>query len=269
MLTTREQLIADWRKRLVAARDLPRSSQRAAWLARLRIRLYRLLLSLYGDGQWNSSTPSPADYDSAHSESVVIEPGALPLAGKPAKDRDQIRAALDALSGSRDLAVPPGPLTAGLTPESWVVVGSASGRLKTTRLLLFFKRSGLTARQSLRGDDRIVEVQARDFTQAQSIIEHNREALHGKERRGPLEGIHFVALIPIVTIYAPFGILALLFLADLVPHSDAERRSDFISIAILFFVGWGACIVLWCCLALLRISVLRSKTPPDPPHSPN
>src|SRR5436853_2458398 len=99
-MVPRDQLIADWQKRLLAASDLagPPSS-RAAWLAHLRQRLYHFLILLYGDGRWNVpgqlETPkSPGDTDSI----VFDTPEALPLVGKPAKSLDTIRSVLDTVA---------------------------------------------------------------------------------------------------------------------------------------------------------------------------
>ena len=53
MSTPRDQLIADWQNRLAAASEAPEeATSRAAWLVRLRTRLYHFLLSLYGEGNW-------------------------------------------------------------------------------------------------------------------------------------------------------------------------------------------------------------------------
>src|SRR5262245_5936502 len=109
MPATREELIADWRERLAAAEEpVTPDSSRAAWLARLRMRVYRFLLSLYGGGDWNAPEQI-AERQREHNDSVVIDAGALPLAGKPAKGESAIRATLESVAKARENASAPGP----------------------------------------------------------------------------------------------------------------------------------------------------------------
>ena len=49
MTRARDQLISDWRQQLAAAESVVATSGRAAWLARVRRRLYRFLLACYGN----------------------------------------------------------------------------------------------------------------------------------------------------------------------------------------------------------------------------
>ena len=88
---SREQLIAEWRERLSAAEaSSTDSTTRPAWLLRIRIRLYRFLLSLYGDGDWSASPQQATEPPSL----VFDSADALALEGKPAKGEERIRAAL-------------------------------------------------------------------------------------------------------------------------------------------------------------------------------
>src|SRR4029079_13056553 len=125
MPIAREQLIADWQRRLDGATDAESgSSERSPWLARLRVRLYRFLLSLYGDGNWNAP-PLPADDVSTTFNSKVIDPAPLPLGGKPAKDYVAIRKALKCVAGARENRPQAGPLAAGFCRDTWLVIASA------------------------------------------------------------------------------------------------------------------------------------------------
>jgi len=54
-VVSRDELIADWHKRLAAAEQSQAdASKRSQWLARMRVRIYQFLLSLYGEGNWNA-----------------------------------------------------------------------------------------------------------------------------------------------------------------------------------------------------------------------
>ena len=56
-MPTRPDLIADWQTRLAAAEEGAGCASSPGWLQRARVRLYRFLLSLYGDGGWNADAP--------------------------------------------------------------------------------------------------------------------------------------------------------------------------------------------------------------------
>src|SRR5262245_15490181 len=108
MSLTRDKLISDWRTRLAAAEAEPVSSSlRRAWLVRVQMRLYRFLLSLYGNGVWradeHAASPQPVVFDSAEAES---------LSGKPAKDLGKIRSVLKSVANSQDHRPAAGSLTA-------------------------------------------------------------------------------------------------------------------------------------------------------------
>ena len=117
MTVTREQLIADWQQRLTDAESAPiGESNRLAWLVRVRIRLYRFLLSLYGDAGWNAAPKSPADDSST---SVIFDsPQVLPLAGKPAKSEGKIRAVLKSVANSQDNRCAPGTFDSSRPPAT-------------------------------------------------------------------------------------------------------------------------------------------------------
>ena len=138
MATTREQLISDWRQRLAAAEESAAASPRAAWLARMQVRLYRFLLACYGRSKWEPpGEPRESTrlvFDSAAAES---------LEGKPARSRGQIRSVLTAVAKAQDDDHAPGPLTGGLDHDSWVVVAAASSKLKVNRCVEVLARSGL------------------------------------------------------------------------------------------------------------------------------
>jgi hypothetical protein len=128
--TARDKIIADWRKHLAHAEEpLCPGSPRTAWLTRLRLRLYRFLLSLYGDGRWNAS--DSAALEVTDGERVVIHDDAIPFSGKPAKDENQIRAALKSVSAGSNVRIKPGPLVAGMKQRVTFQDGITRGNAKT------------------------------------------------------------------------------------------------------------------------------------------
>jgi hypothetical protein len=146
---SRKELIADWRRRLLAAETAPvEESPRLAWLARVRIRLYRFLLSLYGGGDWHAAPPSNTDSDTT----VTFDaPDVLPLAGKPAKGKDLIRSVLENVAGARDAPPERGPWIDGIPRDKWIVVVAASSGLDIQRCVQLFDHNRVLNRISETG----------------------------------------------------------------------------------------------------------------------
>ncbi len=179
MSTARDMLIADWRDRLDAAEAEPvASSPRRAWLARVRTRLYRFLLALYGDGTWRAgerpSRNQPVIFDSVQAES---------LAGKPAKDIGKIRSVLKTVANSQDHRPAAGSLTADeVISGCWFAVAAASTHLDPKRCLELLRHHHLECRLQSRGDDTIVEVPGPLRYEAMELIDKQRASLRKKYR---------------------------------------------------------------------------------------
>jgi hypothetical protein len=175
MAATREQLISDWRQELTAAEQSAAASPRLAWLARMKVRLYRFLLACYGGSDWQP--PSAIETDSqvdSSSQAVFDSAQAAELAGKPAKSGVEIRCVLTAVAKAQDDPHAPGPLAGGLDHDSWVVVAAASSKLKLGQSLRLLQAAGLHPRACYRGDDRMIEVPACERHEAFEVIAQNR-----------------------------------------------------------------------------------------------
>lgn len=171
MATTRDQLIADWQRRLAEAEVVsPEESSRPAWLTRLRVRLYRFLISLYGEGSWNSGDPVLKDATSARRD-VVVAPQVLPPSGKPAKDESAIRTALQSFVAGRDEKSVSGPLTAGSDHGSWIVVASTSWGLDPEKTTTVLAEKSIKSRTIGRADEITVEVLALHRDSAMQVIQ--------------------------------------------------------------------------------------------------
>src|SRR5262245_13622379 len=181
-MTTRDQLIADWQKRLGAASSTPdEPTSRAAWLSRLRFRLYRFLLSLYGDGRWNAATDDDAEQPRG---GVVIDDQALPLAGKPAKAPGKIQSVLKSVVSAQDRAAEQGPLATELN-DPWVVVACTSDGLDVERCAQQLNAKGIVARVIGRSADTTLEVRKRQQFAATKLIAEQGERLKLREWEPP------------------------------------------------------------------------------------
>jgi hypothetical protein len=167
----REQLIADWRERLAAASDVQEElPSRAAWLARVRSRLYRFLLSLYGKGDWNAPGAESTTPDDAGKSVVFDKSDLLPFAGKPAKDESTIRKVLSSLSLAKEQPAEQGPLAAGAGQDRWVVVATASWGIEPQSCANALMAGGFQPLLVGHGDDVTVSVRAQHERAAVNLI---------------------------------------------------------------------------------------------------
>jgi hypothetical protein len=165
--TSREQLIAEWRERLAAAETAPAEpTTRPAWLVRVKIRLYRFLLSLYGDGDWSASPQQATEPPSL----VFDSSDASALEGKPAKDEERIRAALTAVASAKANVPELGPLADGLPADSWVVAATTKHHWLAREAFQLLRNNGLHPRLRDQGRESRIEVQAGERSEAFALI---------------------------------------------------------------------------------------------------
>jgi hypothetical protein len=169
--TARDKLIAEWQDRLAAAEAADLSSPgRPAWLARLQIRLYRFLLSLYGDSDWTTTPPRrlsrKSDADGSGDSVIFDSHEASLLCGKPAKSAGKIQAVLKSVANAQD-----GPLQAGpLVAQNWVKIAGARPHETAQSCAEFFRARGICARAVDHGDESSIEVSAFDCSRAVAML---------------------------------------------------------------------------------------------------
>lgn len=178
--TPREQLIAEWRERL---RDCESATgemtSRSAWLTRVRVRLYRFLLSLYGTGEWQGAPgenlPSSGVGESPTAALQAQE--AAPLAGKPAKSEGQIRSVLAAVSGASAQVPAPGPLVSEAEQNIWVIAATTKEKWQALAGLELLQQRGFQVRLRRRGNESILEVPARERKRAFELLDEWRQEM--------------------------------------------------------------------------------------------
>ncbi len=270
MATSRDQLIADWRRELATAETTPADTPRAAWIARVRIRLYRFLLRCYSGEAWNISgqkvdAEQPSELDSGLTVFAPTE-----LDGKPAKSEAKIRAVLKAVAGAQDDPYAPGPLVAGLGGESWVIIAAASSKLKIGRCCQLLRAAGLTVRTAYRGDDHMVEVPARERHLAFGIIDRNRRQVHAPPNTPRTQRIPLwarIAAVSFTTLWLTSVLTAGTYL--LIWALTAERGRPVANFLDQreFYRLWGSLFVLLWMLVFLRMSA-RPRLPRKPSPIP-
>jgi hypothetical protein len=171
----REKLVADWQARLAAAGETSAEPpSRAAWLARLRLRLYRFLLSLYGEGEWNAAQETDTERRAASPGIPDIE---TPLAGKPAKDASTIRAAIRKVAQAQDSWIAAGPLVHGIDRDQWVVVATRASGIDPQLAAAALAAKGMPARIEPYGRDFAVKVQVQHGMAASEFVLAHRSEL--------------------------------------------------------------------------------------------
>jgi hypothetical protein len=166
---SRDQLVADWRSRLAAAEAMASDAGvRPAWLGKVQVRLYRFLLSLYGEGDWRSTErlDSPPFDDARAALLASGAPDLLQQTGKPAKTPAEIRQVLKAVAGAREQLLAAGPFAAGLPPGPWVVVALFKNGADPNRCVNLLRSRQFSVRVSICGRDLAVEVFAADHVRA-------------------------------------------------------------------------------------------------------
>jgi hypothetical protein len=219
--------VADWRQQLHAAQDALAASPRQAWLAQMRVRLYRFLLRCYGKANWRTS-PAPRTRD----EAVFDQPEARFLHGKPAKTPGKIQAVLKSVADAH------GPIESGRytreAAHSFVPIAAESPQIDTLRVFAALRREGIEARHVVRDCKDVVEVLATDFYRAQWLLDGLPAHRFARKRRKSI-GPELVSSFGVALAIAPFvGMLATLACGSTAAARPELVATVFCSVS----VGW-------------------------------
>jgi hypothetical protein len=208
LTTTREQLVADWQQRLADSSGIENElPSRAAWLKRLRTRLYRFLLSLYGRGDWNAARP-PVGTKSLNdaTNSVVFDaPGVFPLEGRPAKGDVKIRAVLDKVARAQEHHLSPGKLTAQRVAHESFIVVAHSTCLDVQRCRSLLQYVGIECRLRAIAGDTVLEVSGPLRKIAIHVLDLHRHELRLTRGHAAGQRKRFVVSVFTLTIAIPLA----------------------------------------------------------------
>jgi len=253
--TTRDKLLSDWRDRLAAAEAEPNSSApRRAWLARIRRRLYRFLLSLYGDGNWRAAAP-PQPQRTELSPVIFDSPEAESLAGKPAKDAGKIRSVLKSVANGQDYRPVAGSLTAEeVLSNSWLIVASESSSLDVQRCVELLRNERIDCRIVPYHGARAVEVPATSHSQAWMLLRDRKVEVRKPPRVARNSGA------PLLLMFMGFCFPTMLLMLALLLASLARGTpptAEALHIYALAIIGTA----IVCCVTVLiaRIAEMRGS----------
>jgi hypothetical protein len=227
---------------------------------RVRTRLYRFLLSLYGDGTWRADD----QVRPARRPVVVVGTDAdEALAGKPAKDEGKIRSVLKTVANSQDHRPQSGSLTADeVLANCWIVVATTSSNLSLSRCRDLLERHHIECRTQARGDEMVLEVPGPLRYDAMALLDERRELVRKPPRSGVCQpqcgesGVRMVRSAPadFTTLWAFFVLLlaCLALLATLYAlrlsgriYSPEALHAWYRTILSLVFVCCAAAVWTW------------------------
>lgn len=169
-MLSRGKLVQDWRRRLAAAEADGAEGERRTWLAQMRLRLYRFLLSCYGDTAWRADEPSEfgdetlADVHRGDTTTLLD----CPLQGKPAKTSGKMLAVLKSVSAAQDHPAEAGPLLDGKAAEEWVVaVSMREKKLDRANCQELLRQHGIASTWTLQGE---LKVRKFDLHRTEQLI---------------------------------------------------------------------------------------------------
>lgn len=168
-MPNRAELVARWQDQLATAESLLETDAcRLRWLWRMRTRLFRFLLSCYGEGSW---TP---EHESTTGD---IDPPLTPfidntaeLSGLQPKSPARIRSALKSVHNANDRVETAGPYALGLVKEDWIRVAAFRDGTNPGGFMKLLASSGIAARKRAIGREIAVEVQRVDFDAAIALF---------------------------------------------------------------------------------------------------
>jgi hypothetical protein len=184
-MSDRPQLLTFWRTRLAANQnEIARGSPHLQWLRRAYIRVYRFLLSQYGEVQENAAAHFDSDCDDIAGVPVITDTSNMPLVdntpdhrGRPPKTIGKIQNVLKGIHNANDRDDEPGPLAQGLPGTIWLTVAARRERWIPEKCVRFLQQRGIPARKAARSDDVVVEVARKDFQAAAYLLHAARPYL--------------------------------------------------------------------------------------------
>lgn len=178
-MSTRAELVARWQDQLAVSESLlDTSSSRLWWLWRMRARLYRFLLSCYGESTWETEPRSEVAQRSNNSSALIDNTATL--AGLQPRSADRIRATLESVKVAIDRDAPQGPLVHGLAKQDWIRVAAFRHAFHSNRLLLALAVADIDAKTWIQGKWFVVEVRRLDYDAAFQIAREVRRQSPGR-----------------------------------------------------------------------------------------
>lgn len=181
-MLSRGKLVQDWRRRLAAAEAEDQEEQRLRWLYRMRVRLYRFLLSCYRQGDWRadeaSTTAEDTFADVPHGDTTTLLD--VTLDGKPAKNAGKMLAVLKSVSAAQDHPPVAGPLIHGIADDDWIVAASARDKLKLPGCVELLRHFGIASKLT-QGE---LQVRHFDLDRAVRLIRSHRDGLKLESKPG-------------------------------------------------------------------------------------
>jgi hypothetical protein len=142
-MTTRQELLTQWQQRLAEAEQACLAADSPVWADRVRVKLYRFLLSMYGHAPWPGAKDDVDNSRGRAASQITVADPKEELAGKEPRTRAEILRGLRNVKGLGEELAPAGPLQGGLQPDSPMVIASYKRRPAAEVALDRLRRAGL------------------------------------------------------------------------------------------------------------------------------
>lgn len=169
----RQELLNQWQQRLTDAERAFRDATVPNWSDRIRVKLYRFLLAMYGQSAWPSETADDNDKPVLAARLQVVAEPNHEFAGKEPRTRAEILTGLRNVTGLSEELAPAGPLAAGLLPDSPVIAATFQKPQLAQAALKILQRRGFAAQVACQGRFVQVYVAASELAAASAALREN------------------------------------------------------------------------------------------------
>lgn len=237
-MTTRQELIRQWELRLAEAE---RADGAISWSDRLRQRLYRFLLAMYGGSVWPGASDDVDNSRGRASVSRLVVADDEPTHdGKAPRSRAQILAGLKHVQGLSEELAPPGPLREGLQDDAWVVVYSSPKRQRGSLAYRMLRRAGFQPQLLRKGATSQILVVRTESAKAREALAVGWQT--GDSKKRPIGLRRRIGVLPALTFLCVTTTLTLVGLLMLqvwdrpawLPRTEPESSALIASGAIIF-----------------------------------
>jgi len=251
-MTTRQELLNQWQQRLTDAEQACLQVVVPTWSDRIRVRLYRFMLAMYGQSVWPGETAAVNNDPNLAARSQVVTELKQDFAGKEPRTRAEIRTGLRNVTGLSEELAPAGPLAEGLLPDSLVIVATFQKQQLAQEALEMLRRRGFAPKVARQGRLVQIYVAAADFAAASAALRENtgKGSLPVRTRSQPVD--HSLSLLAGTVFGFAFGLMFARLVPDVLTDWSRADTTNTPSPEQIWGMGIGSVICLLLSFYLCR-----------------
>jgi hypothetical protein len=239
-MVARQQLVEDWKSGLAESEQrLAAGSTRFHWLRRVYVRIYRFLISAYGDTGWRADagdSVSPREEETPASRMPFVD-HTTDDSGVDPKSAARIRQTLKNVHAANPQQQR--GVLVGVAAREWVTLTSRKKSRQISHLQRVLVKRGFEVRQVRRITDYALEVQHFDFDAALDLV--NRTPTAGSEQMAQRITVvirrNLVASVWLVLL-ATTGVSFVLLLHEFLRPQPGKLAFFFFLWVLSSWIGW-------------------------------